>query len=180
MEKLPIFFKNAVFQTFLPTSDWIPCCFGPYTWSRWVYHWWKSILISFTFSKESTFPLCLCQIFFRVPFNSIWAFMSVSGWHCCVGHPLKTPEDHYKLQWWVVLPIWRPMVKSLSLSFVLPVLIFIISCGLRCLNTHFYLSSVSPTTLFYFPQKKYLKHCWRERNSCLLSMGHVLTQWSGI
>lgn len=121
IEKLPIF-KNCSFPNFSANLWlWIPCCFGPYTWPSLVYHWWKSILISLTFSKDSTFSLCLCHVFFRISFSSGWVFTSVFWWYYWSDHPLKTPGECCELHWVVVLPVWCPSVKSLSLSLILSV-----------------------------------------------------------
>lgn len=79
MERICQFLKTTVFQTFLPTWDSeFRAALGHILDQVWFYQWWRSILISLTFSEDSAFPLCLCHVFFGVFFPQ---WMSV---HVCI------------------------------------------------------------------------------------------------
>lgn len=122
MEKLPIF-KNCKFsKTFLPTSDSEFCAaLGRIFDLVWFPSDRKAFWYHLTFSKGWTFSLGLCHVFFRVFSHRGISIQSVLRQDCWLGHPRNTPEERYELQWIVVMPVWCPVVKLLSLSFILSV-----------------------------------------------------------
>lgn len=55
----------------------------------------------------------------------------------------------------------------------------VFNCGIRCTNSHSYLTPVSPDNSFFFSIEEYLKHCLTDRNSCICS-SWVLSWLSGV
>lgn len=88
----------------------------------------------------------------------------ITVWLCC--HLLKTPEEGSEWQWAVVWPCRAQWLGHCHLALYYLFAIHF-SCGSRCINSHFYLPSVSTNTLSFFYIRKYLKHCLTDRNSCV-------------
>lgn len=101
------FLKTTVFPTFLPISNWIQCCSGPYPGpARLVYRWWKGMVVSLTFSQD---PDVLNAF-------AVWSSGSLgSGWVFVSGHSLVGEATCWAsgIQWIIIfslffffLPAW--------------------------------------------------------------------------
>lgn len=101
MEKLPLLkTETAVFQTFLPISNWIQCCFGP------LYLTWFDT----NFFKRSNFPYAFAM---SSP-GSLDSGGEPCPYYDSIGLDMcQTPLTSI---WAAAFCVWYPVLQSLRLS----------------------------------------------------------------